>query len=404
MQKILTILIASSLIISLAACGGAKDKKGELGDKKAKLESLKGQQEKIAAEIAELTAEISQLDPTAELAKPKLVAVQAIGTEAFSHYIDLQGKIDAQNIAMVAPRGQGGVVRSVHVRQGQQVRKGQLILTLDNSIAQQQLEAVRSQIAGAEAQAALAQSVYERQQNLWKNNIGTEVQVLQAKTNAESASAQLKAAQAQVRLAQEAASQANVYAEINGTIDVVNVRVGEFFSPQSAAMPQTGIRIVNTSDLKVLVQVPENYLDKVNAGSNLVVTLPEAGNKVINTKVSVAGKLIDPVSRTFFIEGKVPQDKSIKPNQIAKVQIQDYTSNDAITIPVNTLQTDEKGKYVLIAIEENGKLRARKKAIIIGELYGDKLEVKSGLAQGDKIITEGFQGLYDGQLITTTAS
>lgn len=401
MQIVLKTLLAALFVVSLVACGNSsKDEKGDIGAKKSKLEKLKSEEEKLAGEIKKLEEEIAKSDPAA-VAKPKLVAVATIGTDSFNHFIDLQGKIDAQNVAMVSPRGQGGVVRAVYVKQGQPVKQGQLILKLDNAIALQQLDAVKSQIAGLEAQVKLAESVYQRQQNLWKENIGTEVQVLQAKTNAENAAAQLKAAQAQVKAAQESADLANVYAEISGTIDVVNVRVGEFFSPQSAAMPASGIRIVNTGDLKVLVQVPENYSERVTSGTMLKVTLPEENNRVIHTKVSVAGKLIDPVSRTFFIEGKLPQEKNIKPNQIAKVQILDYKNDAAITIPVNTLQTDEKGKYVLVAITEGGKMFARKKQVTIGELYGDQLEVKSGLAVGDKIITEGFQSLYDGQLITT---
>lgn len=400
MQTVLKISLASMLLIFLAACGSSsKETKGDLNDKKAQLQKLKTDQEKLAGEIKKLEEEIAKTDPSA-VAKPKLVAIAPIGSDSFSHYIDLQGKIDAQNVAMVSPRGQGGVVRAVYVKQGQVVKQGQLILKTDNAIASQQLDAAKSQIPGIEAQVKLAESVYQRQQNLWKDNIGTEVQVLQAKTNAENAAAQLKAAQAQVRLAQESVDMSNVYAQISGTIDVVNVRVGEFFSPQSAAMATTGIRIVNTGELKVLVQVPENYAERINNGSTMRVTLPEANNKVIYTKVSVAGKLIDPVSRTFFIEGKIAQQKDIKPNQIAKVQILDYSNNAAITIPVNTLQTDDKGKYVLVAVTENGKLYARKKQVTIGELYGDKLEVKSGLTAGDKIITEGFQSLYEGQLIS----
>ena len=399
MQTVSKISLAAMLTIFLAACGNStKETKGELTDKKAQLTKLKGDQEKIAGEIRKLEEEIAKTDPAA-VAKPKLVAISTIGSDSFSHYIDLQGKIDAQNVAMVAPRGQGGVVRAIYVKQGQAVKKGQLIMKLDNTIALQQVDAVKSQIAGLEAQVKLAESIYQRQQNLWKDNIGTEVQVLQAKTNAENAAAQLNAAKAQVRVAQESADLSNVYAEIGGTIDVVNVRIGEFFSPQSAAMAASGIRIVNTGDLKVLVQVPENYSERVKTGGTLKVTLPEANNKIFYSKITVAGRLIDPVSRTFFIEGKIPQDKDIKPNQIAKVQILDYSNNAAITIPVNTLQTDDKGKYVLVAVTENGKMYARKKAVIIGELYGDKLEIKSGLAAGDKIITEGFQSLYEGQLI-----
>jgi len=399
MQTVSKISLAAMLTIFLAACGNStKETKGELTDKKAQLTKLKGDQEKLAGKIRKLEEEIAKTDPAA-VAKPKLVAISTIGSDSFSHYIDLQGKIDAQNVAMVAPRGQGGVVRAIYVKQGQAVKKGQLIMKLDNAIALQQVDAVKSQIAGLEAQVKLAESIYQRQQNLWKDNIGTEVQVLQAKTNAENAAAQLNAAKAQVRVAQESADLSNVYAEIGGTIDVVNVRIGEFFSPQSAAMAASGIRIVNTGDLKVLVQVPENYSERVKTGGTLKVTLPEANNKIFYSKITVAGRLIDPVSRTFFIEGKIPQDKDIKPNQIAKVQILDYSNNAAITIPVNTLQTDDKGKYVLVAVTENGKMYARKKAVIIGELYGDKLEIKSGLAAGDKIITEGFQSLYEGQLI-----
>lgn len=397
MIKITTVLVT---VLVLAACsGGSKDKKGALGDKKVELEKLKKEQSELNAKINTLEDEIAKLDTNAANANAKLVSVTTIGTDSFSHFVDLQGKVDAVNVAMVAPRGQGGVVRAVNVKQGQAVSKGQLVLRLDNALASQQLAAAETQIAGLESQLKLAQSVYERTQNLWKNNIGTEVQVLQAKTNAEGAQAQLNAAKANVQLAREAAGQANVYAEMSGVVDVVNVKVGEFFSPQSAAMPQTGIRIVNTGDLKVAVQVPENYITNVKEGAAIRVTFPELDNKVVTTKISVVSKLVDPVSRTFFIEAKLPQDKALKANQIAKVQILDYTNNAAITIPLNTLQTDDKGKFVLVAANENGKLIARKKEIQIGKLYGDQIEVKAGLAQGDQVITDGFQNVYDGQAV-----
>ncbi|RYY60193.1 MAG: efflux RND transporter periplasmic adaptor subunit [Chitinophagaceae bacterium] len=402
MQRIANLAMAASILVLLASCGGGK--KDDLTTKKEELEKLKKDQQAINDKIAGKTAEILKLDPTYADAKAKLVAIQTIGSDTFTHYIDLQGKIDAQNVAMVAPRNQGGVVRAIHVKQGQVVRKGQLILTLDNELARQQVIAAQANITGLESQVKLLQSVYERQQNLWKNNIGTEVQVLQARTNADNAEAQLNAAKAQVRLAQETAGQANVVAEIGGTIDVVNVRVGETFSAATAGNPATGIRIVNTGDLKVLVQVPENYLGRIQVGSPLRVTLPESNNRVIMTKVTVAGQLIDPVTRSFFIEARLPNDKSLRPNQVALAQIQDYNTDDAITIPVNTLQNDEKGKFVLVAAMENNKMVARKKVVQIGEIYRDRLEVKSGLAAGDKVITDGFQGLYDGQLITTAAN
>lgn len=150
----------------------------------------------------------------------------------------------------------------------------------------------------------------------------------------------------------------------------------------------------------MIAQVPENYLDKVKVGSPIIVTLPDIG-KTIKTKVSISGKLIDPASRSFYVEAKMPSDKNFRPNQIANVQIEDYTINNAITIPVNTMQNDDKGKFVMVAVNENGKWRAKKRPVEVGELYGEQLEIHKGLAAGDKLITDGFQGLYDGQLIST---
>lgn len=383
MQRIFYLLLLSTLI---ASCGNtSKDAKGELNDKKAQLEKLKGQQEEINKQIAKLEEEIIKADPEAAKAqKAKLVTLSTVQPAGFAHYIELQGQVDAENIAYVTPRGLGGQVKAIYVKQGQPVRKGQLLMKLDNGMAATQVEQVQSQLA-------YAKDLYQRQQNLWQQGIGTEVQLLTAKNNVTNLEKQLS-------MASEQLSYSNVYAEISGIADQVNIKVGEMFSPQTATM--MGIRIVNTSDLKVLTQVPENYLGRVGVGSTLEVTLPES-NKTITTKVNVAGKVIDPASRTFYIEAKLPAGSNLKPNQIALVKIKDYADAEAITIPVNTLQNDEKGKYVMVAAKENGKLIARRRQVAVGELYNDQLEVKSGLQSGDILITEGFQGLYDGQLITT---
>jgi RND family efflux transporter MFP subunit len=383
MQKIFYLLLVATIV---ASCGNTqKDEKGELNDKKAKLEKLKGQQEDISKQIAKLEEEIAKADPEAAKAqKAKLVAIAIVRPDDFSHFIELQGSVDAENIAYVTPRGAGGQVQAIYVKQGQPVRKGQLLMKLDNAIASTQVEQVRSQLA-------YAKDIYQRQQNLWQQGIGTEVQLLTAKNNVINLEKQLT-------MVREQLSFSNVYAEMSGIADQVNIKVGEMFSPQTANM--LGIRIVNTNDLKIVTQVPERYLGRVSVGSTLEVTLPES-NRTITTKVSVAGKVIDPSSRTFYIEAKMPAGSNIKPNQIALVKVKDYAKVNAITIPVNTLQNDQSGKFVMVAAKENGKLIARKRQVIVGELYNDQLEVKSGLQAGDTLITEGFQGLYEGQLITT---
>jgi multidrug efflux pump subunit AcrA (membrane-fusion protein) len=130
------------------------------------------------------------------------------------------------------------------------------------------------------------------------------------------------------------------------------------------------------------------------------ISLPDI-NKSLDLNINVVGKIIDPTSRSFYVEAKLPTDKTFRPNQIALVRVLDYEAKSAISIPVNILQSDDKGRFVLVATKENGKLIARKKPVVVGEMYGDKLEIKSGLQSGDTIITEGFQSLYDGQVITT---
>ncbi|WEK37246.1 MAG: efflux RND transporter periplasmic adaptor subunit [Candidatus Pseudobacter hemicellulosilyticus] len=380
MQKIYRIS-AAMLVLFLAACGP----KDQLAEKKKKLESLKAGQEAQAKEISQLEEEISKLDTTVRIEKTKLVAIQPVQPAQFTHYIDLKGRIDAQNMAYVTPRGAGGQVKALYVKQGDVVRKGQLLMKLDDVVNRQQIEQVKVQLS-------LAQTLYERRKNLWDQQIGTEVELLQAKNNVDN----LKK---QIDLLNDQLDMTNVYAEMSGVADMVNIRVGETFAAASAST--LGVRIVNTGDLKVVADVPENYLGKVGVGSNLLISLPELNNDTLRARVNVAGKIIDPSTRSFYVEARIPASKNLRPNQLAIVRIQDYSTPQAITVPVSTLQSDEKGKFVMVAVKEGNKLVAKKNTVTVGELYGDKLEIRSGLQAGESLITEGFQGLYEGQPITT---
>jgi RND family efflux transporter MFP subunit len=372
------------------ACGNAKkDASSEVTDKKVKLEKLKKEQTDLGQEIKTLETEIAKLDPNAAKEEnAKLVSLAPIETGSFEHFIELQGRVDAQNISYVAPpNGQGGIVKALYVKQGQYVRKGQVLAKLDDQLIRQQIEPLRVQLTAAE-------DTYRRTKNLFDQGIGTYQQVLTAQT-------QVETLKRNIGIIQKQASLMTVTAPSSGVADQVNVRVGEAFVGTTAAGPQ--IRIVNTNDLKVIADVPENYLSKISVGSNVEIILPEENNRVINAKVTVVGKVINPSGRTFQIEAKIPGNANLKPNQLAKVRIKDYGNANAITIPINTLQNDEKGKFVMLAVKEKDKLVARKRQIVAGELNGDQLEVKSGLQSGDMLIVEGFQSLYDGQLLTTEA-
>jgi RND family efflux transporter MFP subunit len=387
MKKHLIGLVIVTMV--LASCGGsAKDDKGDLNDKKAKLQELKTKQRDLAVEIDSLERQVARLDPSAgSSAQPKLVAVATIQPTGFAHYVDLQGKIDAYNISYVAPpNGQGGVVTALYVKEGQSVRKGQLLAKLDDQLIRQQIAPLRVQLTAAE-------DTYKRTKNLWDQGIGTYQNVLTAET-------QVQTLRKQIGIIQQQAALMNVTAPSSGTLDAVNVRVGEMFTGAGPAGPQ--MIIVNTGTLKITAEVPENYLGRIGVGDSVVVELPNLGKKFI-TRINLTGKTINPTNRSFTIEAPLPSDPSFKPNQVAVVKINDYSSGNAITVPLNVLQNDEGGKFVMVAAKEGARLIARKRKVVAGELYGESLEIKSGLQAGDVIVTEGFQDLYEGQVITTSA-
>jgi membrane fusion protein, multidrug efflux system len=401
MKKITQISIALFATVLMAACGGSKkDDAAGINDKKAELEKLKSTKAKNEADIARLQAELEKVDSsTANAAKIKLVSTTPVSTQDFKHYIDLMGKVDADNISYISPRGMGGQVKALYVQQGQYVKKGQLLLRLDDAIVQQQITLAKQQAEGYKTQLAFAKNIYQRQKNLWEQGIGTEVQLITAKNNVEALENQLKAANEQVKVAVEQMKTANVYSDVNGVADIVAIRVGETFQGMTQAGPQ--IKIVNTSSLKVVVNVPENYLTRMHKGSAVAITIPDA-NKTVNSSISLISQSIDPTQRGFIAEAKIPYDAILKPSQSAIVKILDYAAASAIVIPVNVVQSDETGKYVFVLSQSsNGKKIAHRVVVTIGEVYGETVEIKAGLKAGDQLVTEGFQNLYEGQGIST---
>ena len=388
MSRLQKFVLATGLLI-LCSCGSKTDTTTKtsasdksLAEKKAKLETLKKQQESLNKQVTALEQEIIKIDPSAKPEKAKLVAVTKLLPQNFNHYIDLQGKIDADNVSYVTARGTPGLVKAIYVKEGDYVKKGQLLLRLDDGLIKRQLEQAQTQLD-------FAKDIYNRKNNLWKENIGTEVDLLSAKNNVDQA-------QKQIDILKEQWTFTNVYAEMSGIANTVSIKVGETF-PSATGQ----IQIVGNTDLKVTTEVPENYLSKVKTGSTMQVTLPDV-DKTFTATVSVSGKVINPNTRSFYVEARVPAGISVRPNQLALAKILDYSATNVITIPVNTLQTDQNGKFVLVAVNENGKMYARKKKVEIGELYSDRIEIKTGLAEGDMLITDGYENLYDGQLITTT--
>lgn len=394
-------LLLAVLLMAMACGQSKKEAAADLGDKTTQLQKLKAEREKLSVAIELLEEELAQLNPEKNAANAKLVAISTLEKAPFAHYIELQGRVDADNISIVTPRGNPGQVKNILIKKGDVVKKGQLLLQLDDAIYQQNIRASREGIETLKTQLSLANELLRRQQNLWEQGIGTEVQLLTAKNNVETLQTQIKSAEEQVKVLQEQLKTTNVYAEVNGVIDEVNVRVGEFFQGAIGTMPQ--IRIVNNASLKLVTNIPENYVSKVARGSKILATIPDL-NRNYETALSFISSTIDPANRAFETEAKLPGDGQLKPNMIAIVRILDYSSPAAIAVPVNVVQTDEKGKFVFVYATEGTKTVARKKQVATGQVQGTMVEILAGLAEGEQLVVEGYQGLYDGQLIVTNTN
>jgi membrane fusion protein (multidrug efflux system) len=382
MQKILTVVAITSTIL-LSSCGNNPGKIPDtLEGKKKYLADLKEQQTKLATQRDTLEAQIGRMDTSSRIGqKAKLVALSVVAPSAFAHFIDLQGNVEAENNSYVSPRAPG-VAKAVNVKKGDRVRKGQLLVKLDDAVP-------RTQVANAQIQVDHAKDLYQRRKNLWDEKIGTEVDLINAKNQVDQAESQLKVAQEQL-------DYTNVYADIDGVVEDISLKVGETFAAGTQQL-----HIVNTQNLKVTVQVPEIYQERVKVGTPVKIELPGLNNKEITGVVRITGKTINGESRSFTVEIKLPGNSDIRANQVAIVRLQDYNVAKTLAIPVNTLQTDDKGKYVMVASKDrNNNLLAHKRPITIGQSYGDKVEVTGGLQEGDQLITDGFQGLYESQLIT----
>lgn len=369
MKRILTYITIATV---LAACGESSS-----SDKKAELEKLKKQQSELATQIAKLEAEVAKENPEGNQ-KVKFVTIEEVAKSEFVHYVEVQGKVESDQNINIIPKAVG-TVTSVLAEVGDQVRKGQVLATIDDAI-------IRKSIDELNVRLEFATTLYNKQKNLWDQKIGTEVQFLQAKNNKEALEKALATAKEQLDMTL-------IKSTIDGVVDLADIKVGEIASNMKPAF-----RVVNFNQLKATGELAETYLNTVGTGDEVVVSFPDI-NKEINTKLNFAARTINPVSRTFKVEVKLSGSKDYRPNMLSVLKIVDYKSKDAIAIPMNVVQNDQSGTYAYVAVNENGKMVAKKKVIKVGQIYKGKAEILEGLSAGDKIITLGYQELNEGDLV-----
>lgn len=383
MKYIYSLLVVSLL---LSSCGSGNKKSIEdiiasgdlelLRQKKAELDVTA---QEISTQLKQLEKEIKTLDPQEKV--PLITTIKAHET-AFTHYAELQGNVSTkQNVVITAEYA--GVLKQVFVREGQKVTKGQILAKIDDGGLSQQL-------AQLKIQANLAKTTFERQERLWNQKIGSEIQYLQAKSSYE-------AQEQAVNQLQQQVAKTTVRAPFSGTIDDVITDQGNVVAPGQSQL----FRIVNLNDMYIETDVPERYVSNITKGKNVKVNFPVLG-KEVDAKVRQAGNFINPANRTFKVEISLPKtDIGIKPNLTAKLKINDYTNNNAILIPQSIISENADGQqYVYTISDKKGKKAKAKRAIIeTGKTQGDAIEVLTGIKNGDEIIDEGARSVKDGQEI-----
>jgi RND family efflux transporter MFP subunit len=369
-----TLFLAGTLL--LASCGG-----GDSKDPKAELAKLKKEQAATQAKIADLEAKTG-VGAEAAAANITPVSVMSVQPESFKSYLEVQGRVDFDQNATVGARAAGSLT-SIRVQRGDRVSKGQVLATVDASILDANIAELRTRMD-------LAKTVYEKQKGLWDQQIGTEIQFLQAKNN-------YQALQRNLATLNQQRSLYNVVAPFAGSVDEVLPKLGEITAPGSPV-----VRLTSGSGGKILADVSEAYGNSIKAGDNAIVTIPDLGGEEIPATVRVVSRSINATSRTFTVELRLKGSKAadLRPNMVATVRIQNYDRQNATVIPVDLVQKDEQNSYVYVVGQEGGKAVAKKRVIKTGNAYNGKIEVTSGLATGDQVISAGYQNLNEGQVVS----
>jgi membrane fusion protein (multidrug efflux system) len=334
----------------------------------------------LTTEIDQLSERILELDT---VDKPRrLVTLDTVKTQEFNHYTDFQGTVQSEEVLRITSETGGRIIK-LFIAEGQSVSRGQLIGKLDSETMSRQLEELETSLS-------LASTVYERQQKLWDQKIGSEIQLIEAKSNKERLEKSISTLKSQL-------AKANIFSPGNGIVEQLNVKEGEFLSP---GMPMA--TVINIKKVKVVANIPESYIGMVSKGDKVTIKFPTLGTEIA-TRVNLIGKTISEGNRTFTVEAPINQVKEdwYKPNLLARMRINDFTTKNAIVLQAEQLQQESNGRHFVFVKGGNGDNPiAVKQYIEVDRIFEDKILVKNGLEAGDILIKEGARGLSNNELIS----
>ncbi len=367
MKSLLTYASLLLLSFGVASCTG-----NDLDAKKAELEGLKSQLSEITTQIKALEAELIAADPAFAAAAKKSLLITTVAAKRgeFTHFVEVTGSVlSKKNVNISAETG--GRILDIPAIEGMRMSKGQVLAKIDSESMQRSLEELENNLS-------LARTVFEKQQRLWNQKIGTEIQYLESKSRKEGLEKSLASLRTQM-------AKAAVRAPFNGTVETVRVRVGELVQPGSQMF-----QFVGESDLFIEADISESYIGVLAKGDSVEITFPSI-KKTITTKVSATGSIINPNNRTFKVEVFLPSLPEVKPNMISVLKIQDYKNKESVIVPSHLILADTKGDY-LFAVE-NGV--AKKKYVTRGYTSGDQTEIVEGLVGTEMLVDKGFREVGD---------
>jgi RND family efflux transporter MFP subunit len=369
--KIVALSLLAGLILLLPAC---REKEQTAADKKAELVKMKKQLQELKIKITELEKEIGEDRTTKGIV---FVDVAQIQKSDFERFIDVQGTVESDRVSVLSTK-MGGNVMQILVQEGDIVKKGQLLIKIDDAMLQRSLDELNTRLI-------FVKDVYERQKRLWEQKAGSEMQYLQAKNNYDALAKKKKTLEEQIK-------DMRITAPFTGSVDMIFPKVGEMLMPGRPA-----VKITDMANVKIIANISESYLTTIRRGLPVKINLSDIGVTAEGKIVSVS-KSIDPKNRTFRAEIRLKRiPKNLRPYQLCDVSINDVSKSNVLTVPLAYVQRSGDKSYVFVVDEKN--MTARKRYIKTGLDNNTVIEVLEGLQEGEKIITNGVFDVADGQKI-----
>ena len=374
MNKIISLL----LIIGLAACSGEKTAE-ELN---SEITRTRGKIATLNQELSAMEDELSAMDIAAE-DKGIPVVIDPLIKGDFASYITTSATVEAANNAMVSPE-MNGRIQTIHISEGQKVNKGKLLVSLDSEIMRKGLEELQTGID-------LSKTLFEKQEGLWKQGVGSEMQYLEAKNRYESLLKTKGTLESQLKMGR-------IYAPFSGYVEEIFMKTGELATPGRQIL-----QLVNLDNLIINTELSEAYISSIHKGDTVLVEFPDLPGMSRLAPISSTGNTINPQSRTFSLRLKMKnQNEKIKPNMLATLKIKDFSAEDVIIVPTQMIRQDLKGFFVYLARPHDGSYFAVKTYIITGRSDGRQTIVTEGLEASDALIVQGYNQIKDGSELTIT--